>query len=210
MRSVFSVAPSGLFPLTPRAFIHPFTYFACGRLLIFLFQNCNLSEMTSSPTPSAGQVAEALAIIMLDASGNNFARKIVDFLPSLTAGNAADNDVTSTAGSTSEGYAASNDSEDTTCNGCCCSPCHIPGPTADLIFVEETQNTSKVTAYWGCEKINCPICDKPVTRKHLKSHLNMHLMYGNRPYPCKFCDKSFAYKKNLVSHMRTQHPGHIF
>lgn len=67
----------------------------------------------------------------------------------------------------------------------------------------------KEKAYYGSEEVKCPVCEKTLTASNIRHHMNMHLMYTKRPYPCEYCEKCFAYKKNFDRHMIQQHPEHF-
>ena len=66
--------------------------------------------------------------------------------------------------------------------------------------------TKKEKAYYGSEEVVCPVCAKTLTASNIRHHMNTHLIYTQRPYPCEYCDKCFAYKKNFDRHMLQQHP----
>ena len=67
----------------------------------------------------------------------------------------------------------------------------------------------KEKAYYGSEEVICPVCAKTLTACNIRHHMNTHLIYTQRPYPCEYCDKCFAYKKNFDRHMLQQHPEHF-
>jgi uncharacterized Zn-finger protein len=50
----------------------------------------------------------------------------------------------------------------------------------------------------------CPFCPKILD---FKSHLDRHLLKhtGERPFPCKYCNRSFSQKGNLKTHVQKMH-----
>lgn len=107
-------------------------------------------------------------------------------------------DARSIADTTSSGYEASADTDDS-------NACNLP-PFGGYQRIEE-KTTKKVVTYYGCEKVACPTCNKAVTRAYLRDHMNIHLMYHKRPHCCEICEARFTSKTGLNQHVRQLHPN---
>ncbi|KAG7154620.1 zinc finger protein 91-like [Homarus americanus] len=53
------------------------------------------------------------------------------------------------------------------------------------------------------KKMNCPVCNKVLTTKFLKTHMLSHK--GNLPHKCHVCDKAYAQGTLLRKHMKNRH-----
>ncbi|XP_045600667.2 zinc finger protein 91 isoform X2 [Procambarus clarkii] len=53
------------------------------------------------------------------------------------------------------------------------------------------------------KKMNCPVCNKILTTKFLKTHMLSHK--GNLPHKCHVCDKAYAQGTLLRKHMKNRH-----
>ncbi|XP_071533178.1 uncharacterized protein [Panulirus ornatus] len=53
------------------------------------------------------------------------------------------------------------------------------------------------------KKMNCPICNKVLTTKFLKTHMLSHK--GKLPHKCHVCDKAYAQGTLLRKHMKNRH-----
>jgi len=50
----------------------------------------------------------------------------------------------------------------------------------------------------------CTICNKGFLGKmKFKNHMNIHT--GERPYSCRFCERTFGDNANCIKHMRESH-----
>ncbi|XP_050725339.1 zinc finger protein 208-like [Eriocheir sinensis] len=53
------------------------------------------------------------------------------------------------------------------------------------------------------KKMNCPVCNKVLTTKFLRTHMLSHK--GSLPHKCQFCDKAYAQGTLLRKHMKNRH-----
>ncbi|XP_063879690.1 zinc finger protein 729-like [Scylla paramamosain] len=53
------------------------------------------------------------------------------------------------------------------------------------------------------KKMSCPICNKVLTTKFLRTHMLSHK--GNLPHKCRLCDKAYAQGTLLRKHMKNRH-----
>lgn len=53
------------------------------------------------------------------------------------------------------------------------------------------------------KKMNCPVCNKVLTTKFLRTHMLSHK--GNLPHKCLLCDKAYAQGTLLRKHMKNRH-----
>ena len=142
--------------------------------------------LKSLATRLASQIEERLA------NNTDFLQRIADNL-ALSESKA---DARPIADSTSSGYDASAETDD--------SNAYTPPPFEGYQRIEE-KTTKKVVTFYGSEKVVCPTCDKTVTARNLREHMNMHLMYPRRPHRCEICEVFFAYKRDFERHMRRKH-----
>lgn len=159
--------------------------------------------MTPSPsplTPSIEQIKDALVNI------GKLSTAILDVLPTLVSSITAttDSDTSSSVDTTYDGDISSKESEDTVVADICHCAAHTPHVGQNLYYTK-TLKKEKIIACSGYEEVDCRVCGKTVQLRNLEEHMNTHLMYKERPYQCVLCAKCYAYKKDLVRHMRTHH-----
>ncbi|CAL4060373.1 unnamed protein product [Meganyctiphanes norvegica] len=56
------------------------------------------------------------------------------------------------------------------------------------------------------KKMECPICNKVLTTKFLRTHMLSHQGAGSLPHKCRSCGKAYAQGTLLRKHIRNRHP----
>lgn len=138
------------------------------------------------------------------ANNAEFIQRIAANIPQLESRDVAASFTDSPAG----GYAAFVDTGASTTGAAQHPAREAPSVEYPFVFqIVKEKTTEKTTTHYSAQKMACPTCGKMLTMRYLPAHMNTHLMYNSRPFPCEFCEKCYAHKKNFDRHMRDKHPG---
>ena len=101
--------------------------------------------------------------------------------------------------------ALSDSASDTSINSSKCTPgSDIIGHIYDKVLSSKASYQSHVNFHQGIYPHRCSVCGKGFANKgDLRGHTAIHTK--KKEFQCRGCDRIYAYKKNLISHIRKMH-----